>query len=186
METVLSDFVLVIYGIRNTVHIRFCRHRAVERGVEHRNHRHTGHDFSAALYAGDVAWHMERAEFRILFANTDDFVVDDDGGLEVLTAVEHSVSYRADFVRGLDCAVNGIDHRFEHKLDGLGVILHVLLYVEHSAVSGLLGEFTAVERDTLAKSFEDCLLGFHVDELVFERRTACVDNENFHFVSPLN
>ena len=99
VETVLSDFVLVVHGIRNTVHIRFCRHRAVERGVEHRNHRHTGHNFSAALYAGDVAGHMERAEFRILFANADDFVVDDDGGLEVLAAVEHSVSYRADFVR---------------------------------------------------------------------------------------
>lgn len=136
METVLSDFVLVIYGIRNTVHIRFCRHRAVERGVEHRNHRHTGHDFSAALYASDVAGHMERAEFRILFANTDDFVVDDDGGLEVLAAVEHSVSYRADFVSGLDCAVNGIYHCFEHKFDGLGVILHVLLDIEHSAVRG--------------------------------------------------
>ena len=87
---------------------------------------------------------------------------------------------RADFVGGFDCAELRIDHRFEHEFDCRSVIFHILLDVKHLAVRRLLGQLTALERDALADSLENRLLRVHIDKLIFERRTACVDNENFH------
>ena len=168
VEAVLSHFVLVVDRIRNSVHIRLCRHSAVECRIEHRNHRNARHNFSATLYASNIARHMKRPEFRILFADTDNLVVDDDGTLEVLSAVENSVSDGADFVGRFDCTVDGIDHCFEHEFDSGGVIFHILFDIEHSSVGSLLGELTAIESDTLAKSFENGLLGVHIDKLIFE------------------
>lgn len=134
VEAVFAHFVSVVYGIRNTVHIRFCGHSAMESRVEHRHHRHVGHNLSATLYASNVARHMKRSEFRILFANADNFVVDKHGLIEVLTAVKNSVSHCADFVRGFDCAVFGIDHCVQNKLDCLFVVFHIFLDIENSAV----------------------------------------------------
>ena len=92
VEAVFPDLILLIDGIRDAVHVRLGRHGAVEGGVEHRHHGHAGHDLAAALDAGDVAGHMQRAELRVLLADAHHFVVDDDGGMEVLAAVQHAVT----------------------------------------------------------------------------------------------
>ena len=60
VETVLSDFVFIVHLVRNSVHIRLCRHRRVERGIEHRDHGNAFHNLSATLYASDFAGHMKR------------------------------------------------------------------------------------------------------------------------------
>ena len=89
-------------------------------------------------------------------------------GKGVLTAVKNSVSHCADFVRGSDCAVFGIDHCVQNKFDCLFVVFHIFLDIENSAVGRFLSEFTSVKRYAFAKTFEHNLLGLHIDKLIFE------------------
>ena len=180
VETVFSDFVLLVDAVRNAVHERLGRHCAVESRIEHGDHRYSGHNFHTALYARDVAGHMERSEFRVLFADADDFVVDYDGSLEVFAAVQNTVSDRADFGYGRNCAGFFVDECFEHEFDCLFMGGHIGLQFEFSAVRRFLRNGTALHGNAFTNTFEQRFFGDRVDELIFKRRTACVDDENVH------
>ena len=91
---------------------------------------------------------------------------------------------RVDLLHGADDAVLLVHEGVENSRDGFVVGGHGdvggldgLLALE----LGLVGEL-AVDADALTKTFGEQRLVLHVDELIFQRRAAGVDNQNFHFV----
>ena len=123
---------------------------------------------------------MKRAELRVLLAYAHHFVVDDDGGMEVLAAVEHAVSDRADFGNGRYRTRFLVHKRFQYELDGLLMRGHILFETELSAVGGLLVYRAAVHSYAVAYAFEQHCFVCYVDELIFEGRTSRVYDQYVH------
>ena len=126
----------------------------MERSIENRHHRHTGHNLSAALYTSNVAWHMERSELCILFADTHNLIIDKHGGMEVLAAVQNAVTYRGNFIYRRYRAVLLIYHSLKNKLDSLGMVFHILLYFKLLFIGVLLSKRTALKSYALADAFQ--------------------------------
>ena len=157
----------------------------MERGVEHRHHRHVFHDFAAALYAGNVARHVQRSEFRVLFADFYDLIGNDNRRMEVFARMENTVTDRGNFIHGFDYAAVFADESVQHHFDGRRMVRHVLFENVFLTV-GFMFENRAFNADSLAETFGNDAFVLHVDKLIFERRTARVYYKNFHCLFPLN
>ena len=82
-----------------------------------------------------------------------------------------------------DLALAG-NQRLLHLLKGGGVIRHGHLLRHHPAVAGFMGD-PAVDADALAVALGHDRFPIHIDQLILQRRTACVDNQNLHVFSSI-
>ena len=103
---------------------------------------------------------------------------------EILAGMEHAVPHRADLRNVVERALLFIEHGAEHQFHRLLMGGHILFDDEFPAVEGLLREHAALEGDALAHALQHDTFVFHIDELVLQRRTARVDNQDLHRRSP--
>ena len=137
------------------------------------------HDFAAGLDAQDIGGHVQRAEFGILFADLEHLVVEEHGPVEVAAAVQHAMADGVDLRHRMNSAVFGMHERVQHRLHGDLVIGHILL--DHLfALRPLVVQHAAADTDALHAALYDHRFGVHIEQLVFEGRTACVYDQNFH------
>ena len=124
---------------------------------------------------------MQRRERGALFERGHDRVVDFDGAGELLTAVNHTVTDRVDLAHGSDNTVLGAGELVDDRGDCFGMGRKRKIFIEDRLAADKRGVLQmTVDADTLAEALGHDLLGLHVDQLILQRRTACVDDQNFH------
>ena len=182
VEAVAADAVVLVVFIRNGVHIGLAGHGLVERGVKHGDHRHVvAHDGAAGVDAGDVGGVVQRRKRRALFERGHDGVVDLDGAGELLTAVDDTVADGVDLLHGGDHTVLGAGQLVDDRSNGLGVGGHRQVFVKDRLAADERGVLqVTVDTDALAQALGQKVLGLHVDQLIFQRRAAGIDDKNFH------
>ena len=123
---------------------------------------------------------VQRSE-RTEIANAFDYFISDKAAvLEERATLHHSVTERGNLAEIVhDLAVAG-GESFLDRVECLcvgwhGNFGHIGLAVD------LVCELAAVHADSFAKTLCDDRLVVHINELIFERGTACIDNKNFHW-----
>ena len=125
---------------------------------------------------------MQRSQRIALLNGGHDLIGDEDGLGELLAAMHHAVAHSVDLLHGADHAVVGVHQSVQHSLNGLGMGGHSHVNgVQHLLALdlGLVGEL-AVNTDTLAQALGQQHTGFGIQQLILQRGTACVDNQNVH------
>ena len=92
-----------------------------------------------------------------------------------------AVADSVDLLHGGYNAVLGVGKLVDNSGNRLGMGGHCNILIKYglAAYQGAVLKVT-VEADTLAKALSHYRLGLHVDELVLQGRTACVDYKNYH------
>ena len=152
----------------------------MERRVKDRDLRLAGHGLFAGLDAHEVGGVVQRAEGDAVADGLLAGLVDDAGGNELVTAVQHAVADGVDLIDRLDDAVLSVNQNGHNGLDGLfvrghGDVLDQLLV----GGDGLVVE-SAVDADALAKTLGGDVAGIGVHELILQARAAGVDDQNVH------
>ena len=92
-------------------------------------------------------------------------------------AVGYAVADGLHFVERPDYAVHGVGQGLKHQADARRVIGNRLVELELLLADGFVREIAFRKADALDQTFGEQFagLGFHVDHLVFDRRTAAVE-----------
>ena len=94
--------------------------------------------------------------------------------------MDHPVTHSINLLHGANDAIGGVHQGVQHSLDGLGVGGHGHVGLLDGLLTlGLISKFT-VDSDALTQSLGQHLLGFRVEQLVFQGRAASVDDQNVH------
>ena len=183
VEAVAADAVLLVIIIGDRVHIGLSGHGLVESSVEHGDHRDVAHNGLAGVDAGDVGGVVQRSEGDALFDRLHDLVVDQHGGGKLLAAVDDAVTDGVNLLHRAYNAVFLARQLVDDSGDRLGVRGHGDVFVEDRLVAYERAVLEmAVDADALAKALGHDGFALHVDQLIFQRGAACVDDENFHVV----
>ena len=153
----------------------------MEGGIKDERHFLIGHDRTAGVNALDRRRIVQRRKLRDLIHRFHDLVGDERRLLECLARSDNAVTYGVDLVHRLDDARLAVDELVQDKLNGFGVIRDLLLDNKGLA-QRLMRETAALDPDALDVALCEDFLRLDVDELIFQRRTACVDDQNFHVV----
>ena len=165
VETEAAHTPFGIIGFGERVTERVIGHCLMERRVE-RGYLRNGKKLSARANASDVRGHMERAEFLVLFADTNDFVVDQNGLFEIFRAVKDAMPDRIDLGKALNDAVLGRGQSGEDEAQRFGVRRH-FVFDRNLSVARLMGQERVFHRDAFANAFCENFLGLHLDQLIF-------------------
>ena len=109
----------------------------------------------------------------------DNFVGDQNRICEVLAAVYDTVTNCVDLGHVLDNAPLLVEQDINNCLDCVGMSAHrhvCLILLVRAALMGQL----AVDADSLTETLCQNGLGIHVEQLILQGRTACVNNQYFH------
>src|SRR5690554_2191478 len=98
VKSVLSDMIFLVQFIRKSIKESFFRHGLMECCIENSHHGCIRHQFLAGIDSDDVWWVMKWCQYREFFQILHDFIVNDNGCAVLLASVNHSVTYRSDFV----------------------------------------------------------------------------------------
>lgn len=179
VEAVAADLILGVPAVGHGIDVGLGGHGLVEGGVEDGHHGGVGHDLLAGLDAGDVGGVVEGGQGDALPDAVHDLAVDDDGVGELLAAVDHTVADGIDLGHVLDDAIVVVGQHLHDQLDGGLVVGHVAVgVIDVLAGGGVLD--VAVDADALAQALGQHFLGIGVEQLILQRRAACVDHQNFH------
>ena len=179
VEAVAADLVLAVVFVGQGVDVGLFGHGLVKGGVEDPGHGDAGQDLLAGLDAGDVGRVVQRRQRDALLEGGEHGLGDGHGAVELLAGVHHAVADGEDLAFVLDDAGLGVGEVADDQLDavlvvgdvaGDDVLLLALVVVQHRAL----------DADPLQQALGQDLAGLHVDQLEFDRRTAAVDDQNFH------
>ncbi len=179
MEAVTTHLIFSVPTVRDSIHISLGGHSLMECGIEDSDHGLFGHDILTSLDADNVGGVVERCQGDTFLDALHDLSVDDDRLGEGFTAVHHTVADCVDFVHALDDAIVVVLQHSQHFLDGSLVIGHIDICVKHVLAGGGVLQ-VSVDADSLTKTLCQNDLGIGVEQLILQRRAACVNNQNFH------
>ena len=155
----------------------------MERGVKHGDHGDIAHDSLAGVDTGDVGRVVERRKRGALFDRGHNGIVDLDRAGKLLAAVDHAVTDSVDLTHGGDDTVLSAGELVDDSGNRFGMSREREILVKHGLVADERGVFQmTVDADAFAEALGHDLLGLHVDQLILQRRTACVDDQNFHVI----
>ena len=186
VEAVAADLVLLIVLVRDRVHIVRLRHSLMERSIKYGNHRYVRtHNLAAGLNTNQVGRIVQRCERYAVLDRLEHLFGDDNAVREELAAVYHAVTDCVDLAHRGDNTLFRIEQHVDDRLDRFLMGRHsdVELELFIRLVAGV-GEH-AVDADALAQALSHDLARFGVEQLVFQRRAAGIDNQNFHLQNSL-
>ena len=155
----------------------------MERRVEDRDLRHARQhllDREHALEVGGVVQRGDLEQRADLFL---DLLGDQAAFGEKFAAVGDAVADGLHFVQRADHAVRRIRQGVEHQTDAGRVVGNRLPQFEPLLADGFVHQIALGQSD----AFHDSLCehfargGLHVDDLIFDRRRAAVQYQNYHF-----
>ena len=153
----------------------------MERSIEDSNHRSLFAEyFLAGLHRGSLRRIVQRAklgEGEDILNN----LIGNQGRLLVnFAAVQHAMADCGDLGNVInDLALTGGENG-NYFQESLFVGRESDIFVNLAAVSGLVTDVAHLQADTFAVAFCQYTLIGHIDELIFQRRAAGVDNQDFH------
>ena len=183
VEAVSAHAVLLVEAVGEGVHIRFGRHGLMESGVEHTHLLDAGENLLHGLDAGDVGRIVERSEVVAVLDLLKHLVGKEHALAELLGAVDHAMAYGINLVVGLDATHFGIGEDVEHSLHGTLVVDEAQLLNGFRAVGEFVFEESVGETDFFHTTFGHDVFALGVNEFVFYRTAAAVENENLHCIS---
>ena len=157
------------------------RHGLMERGVEHGDHRHIRpHDLAACLNADQVGRVVERRERHAVLNRLEYLFRDNHAVREELAAMHHAVTDRVDLAHRGDHALFRIEQNIDDRLDRLGMGRHRRF--DAVFLLGFISRMRqhTVDTDALAKALCHDRVLRSVEQLILQRGTAGVDDQNFH------
>ncbi len=123
---------------------------------------------------------MKRTEVYALLYYCLNLIRYENRARELLSAMEHSMSYRSDFINRLNNTELLINKSCKHKLKRLCMSRNIDRYLIILLALRLKLK-TAISADFLADTLCNNLLCIHINELEFKRRASCINYQNFHF-----
>ena len=181
MEAVAADAVVLIILIGERIHVGLAGHGLMEGSIEHGDHGNIAHHGLAGIDAGDVGRVMQRGKRRALFQSRHNGIVDFDRAGKLLTTVNDAVTDGVDLAHGSDNTVLSAGELVDDGGDRFGMGRKREILIEDGLAADQRGVLQmTVDADALAEALRHDLLGLHVDQLILQRRTACVDDQNFH------
>ena len=155
-------------------------HGLMEGRVKHRHLRDLraegGRSRINALKGGRIVQRGQRLQaFDICLY----LVGDDDRAVIFSTTLHHAVANGIHLGQVADNLALSLGQRRLHLSKRFGVVAHGGGGFPDVAV-GFMREDAVIGTNTLANTLGQHLFALHVDELIFQRRTASVDNQNFH------
>ena len=185
METIAAHLVLLVVLIGNSIGESLCGHGLMESGVEHCDLGNIAHDGLAGVDAGDVGGVVERSEGDAVFNGLHNVIGDQNAGGKGLAAVNNAVADSVDLLHAGDNTVLGAGELINDRGNGFGMSGHGDIFVEHRLIADERGVLeVTVDAYALAQTLCQDTLGVHVEELVFQRGAAGVDDKNFHGLVP--
>ena len=149
----------------------------MERRVEYGALRHVRQQGLHRRDAFQVGRVVQGRERNTGFQVGHDFGVDQNAFLELLAAVRHTVAYGAYLGHVLNHAVLRMHQIFEHPVDALGMVGYRLAHLEFILSLGLMRQVGMVQTDAFHQTLGQqigFLLGFHIYQLILDRRTPAV------------
>ena len=153
----------------------------MECGIEYSDHRNIRtHNLAAGLNTDQVGRVVERRQRYAVLDCLENLLGDDNAVREELAAVYDAVADSVNLAHRRNNALFRIEQYVDNGLDRflMGRHCDVELELLVRLVAGV-GQH-AVNTDTLAQALGHNLAGGGVEQLVLQRRTASVDNQNFH------
>ena len=169
VEAISANTVLLIYFIRERIHIAVLRHRLMEGGIKHAYLRQTGHQLVDCLYTLQVGRVMKRSKLAHFFECSNHLIVDYYRRSKLLTTMHHTMAYCVNLLQVLDCTNLRISKERENKLHALGMLRHIV----HDLALLTIREFnlyeSVVKTYTLRTSGSNHFLRIHVVKCVLDR-----------------
>ena len=95
--------------------------------------------------------------------------------------MDDAVADGVDLLHGGDHTVLGAGQLVDDRGNGLGVRGHRQVFVKDRLAADERGVLqVTVDADALAQALGQEMFGLHVDQLIFQRRAAGIDDKNFH------
>ena len=180
VEAVLSYVQLLVALVGKAVHERLLRHGGMERGIEYDYLRSRSRNYLLACSQGErVGVVMYRCELCEVVYLLDNFVCNEGGLAEDLSALYYSVAYGGDLAHAVDDLALAGGEYLNELLERLGVGRELAVSLDCPAVErGVLD--MAVDTDTVAVALCNNALVLHIDKLVLQRGAAGIDYKNLH------
>ena len=183
MRAVFANLMLLAQLVWQRIHVCRRRKRLEERRVKNGHLRHIGSHALAHVDAFERGRVMERRQRAEAFDFLDDIGRDEHRGVEIIATMYDAMPDGVDFVNGVDGRTLAVAQCIEYDGQCLFVVGHVLGEDALVFVGAVL-DVGIFASDAFAQALGEHLIVFSVDELVFQRRRASVDDENFHEVPP--
>ena len=139
-----------------------------------------GHFLAKDLVAGEHTGHIghmvQRSQRRQRSQLLHQLIVDQHGLAEQHTALHHAVTDGGDLVQALDHTSFRIQQGIFHLFERLGMVLHGIGVGKRAAIGRFMGEFTLCQANAFAIALGQCGFAFHINKLILQRGTTCVDN----------
>lgn len=180
VEAVLSYVQLLVALVGKTVHERLLRHGGMERGIEYDYLRSRSRNYLLACSQGErVGVVMYRCELCEVVYLLDNFVCNEGGLAEDLSALYYSVAYGGDLAHAVDDLALAGGEYLNELLERLGVGRELAVSLDCPAVERGVLDMT-VDTDTVAVALCNNALVLHIDKLVLQRGAAGIDYKNLH------
>ena len=180
VEAVLSYVQLLVALVGKTVHERLLRHGGMERGIEYDYLRSRSRNYLLACSQGErVGVVMYRCELCEVVYLLDNFVCNEGGLAEDLSALYYSVAYGGDLTHAVDDLALAGGEYLNELLERLGVGRELTVSLDCPAVERGVLDMT-IDTDTVAVALCNNALVLHIDKLVLQRGAAGIDYKNLH------
>lgn len=180
VEAVLSYVQLLVALVGKAVHERLLRHGGMERGIEYDYLRSRSRNYLLACSQGErVGVVMYRCELCEVVYLLDNFVCNEGGLAEDLSALYYSVAYGGDLTHAVDDLALAGGEYLNELLERLGVGRELTVSLDCPAVERGVLDMT-IDTDTVAVALCNNALVLHIDKLVLQRGAAGIDYKNLH------
>ena len=171
-----ADTVLFVVFVWNGKYIRFFRQGGVKSGVEHSHMGNIWRLFGSCPIAHQDRRVVQRGKTGIIVDKTGNFFVDNHRLRNFFTPEDHPVSYRVNFIDGIEDPLFGIDKDFLDQPDP-GFVVR---YGEGPRILflplGLKVKNPVVMADPFDKTLAPPLLCPHIDKLKFNGAATAVND----------
>ena len=142
----------------------------MERGIKNSYHRGVRHQLSAGADSDEVRRIVQRSKIRHLADRLLDLLIDENGCVVLLAAVNNAVTDCADLIQRSDDAGLRIRQCLKNQRNCLLVVLNrcVVLDLAGSLRDTLVGD-AAVDSDSLTEALCKELLRLRIDDLELQR-----------------
>ena len=181
MKTISPDIVFFVVFIGNGIHIRLPGHSGVERSIKYHALRDLRpKDFPACTDTIQFGAVMQRRQRNQAFNAFYNVLVYQQRLIENRAALGHPMTYSRNFTKLCNNAVFAIHQSFCNKTESIRMILHFRGGFYLPAVKGLMAENPLLHPDSFTVSFCQHAFSIHINELIFKRRTARIDDQYLH------
>ena len=157
----------------------------MESRVEHYHLRSLGENLGDGVDAKQVGGIVERCEVAADFNLLQHIVIDKATSVEEIGTLHDAVTHCIYIIERIEYAMHGVDKGVHHKFHSEFVVRNGQCLFERLLARRLVSDVSFGETDFLHQTL--CLDGIvvgalHIEQLVFDRRTAAVDNKYDHIL----